>query len=167
MTEAAFRQGLARPLEGPRRPPDALPCVTWARSIERAPLGINMGPERPFSLPRSRSSCRPCTCSSLCTATSQWPHRLFPPIGHKHLVGEQSNAYRILLRYDRKSRHRRIKKQRRYERLAATSQLSLWYIYPSTDVDPRSSGPMGGPSSLDSITAGTDYILGHDGPTAI
>ena len=35
------------------------------------------------------------------------------------LVGEQSNAYRILLRYDRKSRHRRIKKQRRYERLAA------------------------------------------------
>jgi hypothetical protein len=27
---------------------------------------------------------------------------------------------------DRKSRHRRIKKQRRYERLAATSQLSLW-----------------------------------------
>jgi hypothetical protein len=40
-------------------------------------------------------------------------------------VGEQSNAYRILLRYDRKSRHRRIKKQRRYERLAATSQLSL------------------------------------------
>ncbi|KAL1932415.1 hypothetical protein VTP01DRAFT_9471 [Rhizomucor pusillus] len=42
------------------------------------------------------------------------------------LVGEQSNAYRILLLYDRKSRHRRIKKQRRYERLAATSQLSLW-----------------------------------------
>ncbi len=40
-------------------------------------------------------------------------------------MGEQSNAYRILLRYDRKSRHRRIKKQRRYERLAATSQLSL------------------------------------------
>jgi len=27
---------------------------------------------------------------------------------------------------DRKSRHRRIKKQRRFERLAATSQLSLW-----------------------------------------
>ena len=39
------------------------------------------------------------------------------------LVGEQSNAYRILLRYDRKSRHRRIKKRRRYERLAATSQF--------------------------------------------
>ena len=41
-------------------------------------------------------------------------------------MGEQSNAYRILLRYDRKSRHRRIKKQRRYERLAATSQ----FLYP-------------------------------------
>ena len=41
------------------------------------------------------------------------------------LVGEQSNAYRILLRYDRKSRHRRIKKQRRYERLAATSQFFI------------------------------------------
>ena len=38
-------------------------------------------------------------------------------------MGEQSNAYRILLRYDRKSRHRRIKKRRRYERLAATSQF--------------------------------------------
>ena len=47
---------------------------------------------------------------------------LFPPIGIC-LVGEQSNAHRILLRYDRKSRHRRIKKQRRYERLAATSQF--------------------------------------------
>jgi hypothetical protein len=32
----------------------------------------------------------------------------------------------ILLHNDRKSRHRRIKKQRRYERLAATSQLSMW-----------------------------------------
>ncbi|KRZ79899.1 hypothetical protein T08_4363 [Trichinella sp. T8] len=42
------------------------------------------------------------------------------------LVGEQSNAWRILLRNDRKSRHRRMKKQRRYGRLAATSQLSLW-----------------------------------------
>ena len=49
-----------------------------------------------------------------------WPTNRIP-------VGEQSNAYRILLRYDRKSRHRRIKKQRRYERLAATSQLSLPY----------------------------------------
>ncbi|KAK3842577.1 MAG: hypothetical protein J3R72DRAFT_128633 [Linnemannia gamsii] len=30
--------------------------------------------------------------------------------------------------YDRKSRHRRIKKQRRYERLAATSQLLYPYV---------------------------------------
>ncbi len=45
-------------------------------------------------------------------------------------MGEQSNAYRILLRYDRKSRHRRIKKQRRYERLAATSQFrdTQWIV---------------------------------------
>ncbi|KAF1344340.1 hypothetical protein EJ07DRAFT_147379, partial [Lizonia empirigonia] len=33
------------------------------------------------------------------------------PRSRSLLVGEQSNAYRILLRYDRKSRHRRIKKQ--------------------------------------------------------
>jgi len=39
------------------------------------------------------------------------------------LVGEQSNAWWILLHNDRKSRHRRIKRQRRYERLAATSQF--------------------------------------------
>ena len=34
-----------------------------------------------------------------------------------------SNACRISLPYDTKSRHRRIKKQRRYERLASTSQF--------------------------------------------
>lgn len=51
---------------------------------------------------------------------------MYPPIGV--LVGEQSNAYRILLRYDRKSRHRRIKKQRRYERLAATSQFCMPHL---------------------------------------
>jgi hypothetical protein len=48
-------------------------------------------------------------------------------------VGEQSNAYRILLRYDRKSRHRRIKKQRRYERLAATSQFGNTPSRPTQD----------------------------------
>ena len=58
---------------------------------------------------------------------------LCPPI--RSLVGEQSNAYRILLRYDRKSRHRRIKKQRRYERLAATSQLSLLWTTRSALVE--------------------------------
>ncbi|KZT12313.1 hypothetical protein LAESUDRAFT_641849 [Laetiporus sulphureus 93-53] len=41
------------------------------------------------------------------------------------LVGEQSNAYRILLRYDRKSRHRRIKKQRRYEHIAGQGTCAL------------------------------------------
>ena len=75
----------------------------------------------PFSLPRSRSSCHMCACSSCDTVTS---HKgTFPTNKVQNLVGEQSNAYRILLRYDRKSRHRRIKKQRRYERLAATSQF--------------------------------------------
>jgi hypothetical protein len=40
------------------------------------------------------------------------------------LAGEQSDTLGLLRLNDRKSRHRRIKKQRRYERLAATSQLS-------------------------------------------
>ncbi|QCD89111.1 hypothetical protein DEO72_LG4g49 [Vigna unguiculata] len=54
-----------------------------------------------------------------------------PSVGSRSLLmGEQSNAWRILLRNDRKSRHRRIKKQRRYERLAATSQLSLCVLEP-------------------------------------
>jgi hypothetical protein len=42
------------------------------------------------------------------------------------LAGEQSDTLGLLRLNDRKSRHRRIKKQRRYERLAATSQLPLW-----------------------------------------
>ena len=38
-----------------------------------------------------------------------------------------ANTWWILLHSDRKSRHRRIKKQRRYERLAATqAKLCLW-----------------------------------------
>ena len=57
-----------------------------------------------------------------CLAPGDEPRELEIPT-NRYLVGEQSNAYRILLRYDRKSRHRRIKKQRRYERLAATSQF--------------------------------------------
>ena len=48
------------------------------------------------------------------------------PSSRSLLAGEQSDTIRILLLNDRKSRHRRIKKLRRYERLAATSQLSLW-----------------------------------------
>ena len=41
------------------------------------------------------------------------------------LAGEQSDTLCLLQHNDRKSRHRRIKKLRRYVRLAATSQLSL------------------------------------------
>ena len=48
------------------------------------------------------------------------------PSSRSLLVDEQSDTWPLLRGNDRKSRHRRIKKQRRYERLAATSQLSLW-----------------------------------------
>ena len=47
------------------------------------------------------------------------------PSSRSQLVGEQSNRLSIMQDRGRKSRHRRIKKQDRYERLAATSQLSL------------------------------------------
>jgi len=42
------------------------------------------------------------------------------------LSGEQSHPFEILLSKVKKSRHRRIKKLRRYGLLVATSQLSLW-----------------------------------------
>ena len=48
------------------------------------------------------------------------------PSSRSLLAGEQADTCALLRAHDRKSRHRRIKKQRRYERLAATSQLSLW-----------------------------------------
>ena len=48
------------------------------------------------------------------------------PAPRSLFIGEQSNTWSLLQLHDRKSRHRRIKKQRRYERLAATNQLSLW-----------------------------------------
>ena len=41
------------------------------------------------------------------------------------MAAEQSDTLRLLRLNDRKRRHRRIKKQHRYERLAATSQLSV------------------------------------------
>ena len=50
----------------------------------------------------------------------------YKPSSRSLLAGEQSDTLGLLRLNDRKSRHRRIKKQRRYERLAATSQLSLW-----------------------------------------
>ncbi len=40
-------------------------------------------------------------------------------------MGEQSNTLPIVLGNDRKSRHRRIKKQRRYERLAAQASYPV------------------------------------------
>ena len=47
------------------------------------------------------------------------------PSSRSLLAGEQSDTLGLLRLNDRKSRHRRIKKQRCYERLAATSRLSL------------------------------------------
>lgn len=44
-------------------------------------------------------------------------------------MSEQFNVYRILLRYDKKSRYRKIKKQRRYERLIVTSQFLNFKIF--------------------------------------
>jgi len=42
------------------------------------------------------------------------------------LAGEQTYPCAPVRAQDRKSRHRRIKKRHRFERSAATSQLSLW-----------------------------------------
>ena len=75
------------------------------------------------------------TAVAVIVAVPRWESN---PGGYRHLrvfidlhalivgTGEQSDTLRLLRLNDRKSRHRRIKKQRRYERLAATSQLSLW-----------------------------------------
>ena len=116
--------------------PRSTPAVAADRSAA-ARLGISVmaPPEaRHLSLPRSRLCCRDSPCRGVLRRLAGIIPRgrdpTIPTNGNISnsfgLVGEQSNAYRILLRYDRKSRHRRIKKQRRYERLAATSQLSLW-----------------------------------------
>ncbi|KAI3672087.1 hypothetical protein L2E82_53081 [Cichorium intybus] len=60
----------------------------------------------------------------------------FQPSAMTNCANQRSRSYwwvnnptlgEFWLHNDRKSRHRRIKKQRRYERLAATSQLSLLY----------------------------------------
>ncbi|WOO83158.1 Putative uncharacterized protein ART2 [Vanrija pseudolonga] len=61
------------------------------------------------------------------------------------LVGEQSNAYRILLRYDRKSRHRRIKKH---------VAMNAWL--------PQASYPCGNFSGTSSLKfRGTKGSIGH------
>lgn len=62
------------------------------------------------------------------TCTSEWSKLAFGKTCTKifvrlpRVVGEQSNTYRILLWYDRKSQHQRIKKQRRDELLVVTSR---------------------------------------------
>jgi len=48
------------------------------------------------------------------------------PSSRSLLAGDQSDTLGLLRHNDRKSRHRRINKQRRYERWAATCQSSLW-----------------------------------------
>ena len=87
------------------------------------------------------------------------------PSSRSLLAGEQSDTLGLLRLNDRKSRHRRIKKQRRYERLAATSQLSLW-SYSCTTIQrpfqlshPTAPAPAKGPSSVGSVSRGPDYIL--------
>ena len=57
---------------------------------------------------------------------SSYVSRRSKPSSRSLFMGEQSNTWHLLQWHDRKSRHRRIKKRRRYELLAATSQLSLW-----------------------------------------
>lgn len=47
------------------------------------------------------------------------------PSSRSLLAGEQSDALRILLRNDRKSRHRRIKKQRRYDGFPQEKKTSV------------------------------------------
>ena len=67
------------------------------------------------------------------------------------------------------------KKQRRYERLAATSQLSLWYAYPASAIanitelahgrlrmqTPLDFGPYSEASVEAPISGGADYTLDH------
>ena len=48
------------------------------------------------------------------------------PSSRALLAGEQPETSGLLRFNDRKLRHRRMNKQRRYERLAPTSQLSVW-----------------------------------------
>src|SRR5579883_2608182 len=76
-------------------------------------------------------------CRFLLARISQKHLHISKPSSRSLLVDEQSYTWPLLRGNDRKSRHRRIKKQRRYERLAATSQflstmrtLFLWEFPP-------------------------------------
>ncbi len=67
------------------------------------------------------------------------------PSSRSLLVGEQSNAYRILLRYDRKSRHRRMK---------SNVAMNAWL--------PQASYPCGNFSGTSSLKfRGTKGSIGH------
>jgi hypothetical protein len=60
---------------------------------------------------------------------------MYIPSSRSLLAGEQSDALSLLRDNDRKSRHRRIKKRRRYERLAATSQFLATTLHPAFPPD--------------------------------
>ena len=122
--QVPFRVGLARPLSSQSR---------HLTARYTGPLRLCSG-----SASALEHVAFPVTRCLAAAATSVHSVYLFPPIGS--LVGEQSNAYRILLRYDRKSRHRRIKKQRRYERLAATSQFRTTETHKSVSSRPLRAG---------------------------
>ncbi|KAK3813868.1 MAG: hypothetical protein J3R72DRAFT_356187, partial [Linnemannia gamsii] len=62
----------------------------------------------PYSLNPTDDSFRPLPAQA--GPTTNYPNERFL-LSCSLLEDEQSNAYRILLQYDRKSRHRRIKKQ--------------------------------------------------------
>ena len=69
----------------------------------------------------------------ICQATFHWETLAFFWKKYGSLLAEgTANTWWILLHNDRKSQHRRIKKQRRYEHLCRfTSQLYLWVIWGS------------------------------------
>ena len=57
------------------------------------------------------------------------------PSSRSLLAGEQSDTLGLLRLFDGKSRHRRIKKQRRYERLAITSRWTGWGLLSQPEND--------------------------------
>lgn len=118
LTERCLFSGEASSLDAFRSYPKQLSCSA-------CPVGQLINQRLRCPVPLVLGATSPQTTTPL-SGRDRPVSRRSKPSSRSLLVGEQSNAYRILLRYDRKSRHRRIKKQRRYERLAATSQLSLW-----------------------------------------
>ena len=118
LTEGCLFSGKASSLDAFRSYPRQLSCSA-------CPVGQLIDQRLRCPVPLVLGATSPQTTAPL-SGRDRPVSRRSKPSSRSLLVGEQSNAWRILLRNDRKSRHRRIKKQRRYERLAATSQLSLW-----------------------------------------